>query len=91
MEKWKSDREMLGDFIKKQIEENDYYEKIREEYSKSNLEKQKDMEHKVYTIFMDWYNGYYSVWTILDTIEDYMESMTFDEVMDYEDFTIKDF
>lgn len=80
----------IDEFIREEIETNDYYEKIREEYTES--EDKNYYVYKVYNIFLNWYNGYYSVWTILDTIEDYMEEndWTFEETINYEDFTIKE-
>jgi len=80
----------IKNFIKEEIETNDYYEKIKAEYE--TAEDKDYYIYKVYNIFLDWYNGYYSVWTILDTIEDYMEenNWNFEETISYEDFTIKE-
>ena len=84
-------RANIDDFIRDEIEFNSYYEKIRKEYQKA---KDKDYYiYKVYDIFLNWYNGYFSIWTILDTIEDYMEEnkWTFEKTINYDDFTIKDY
>lgn len=82
--------EMIKAFIKYEIENNDYYSTIKETMEDYDTQ-------RIYNVFMDYFNGYYSIWTILDTIEDYLmqdkengTQRTIQEIVDSEDFTIKD-
>ena len=86
----KQTNNLIDKFIKQEIETNSYYENIKAEYDKSD-----DKDYYIETIheiFLDWYNGYFSIWAVMDTIEDKMEETgkIFQEVVLDEDFTIKD-
>ena len=74
--------------IQKEIENNGYYENIRVEYSMSE-DKQHYIE-TIYNIYWDWYNAEFSIYKVMDTIENYMRENgdSFDTVVDYEEFSL---
>lgn len=75
--------------IKQEIENNSYYKNIRKDYLESE---DKDHIGRIYNIYLNWYNAEYSIYKIMDTIEDYMAKNgdSFEDVVNYEDFELKD-
>lgn len=82
---------LIRAFIKELIENNNYYERIRKEYSQS--EDKNYYIDKIQTIFEEWFNAYFSIYTIMNTIEDYMNvsNRTFKEIVEDEEFILRDY
>lgn len=89
------EEKMIKDFIKYLVENNDYYELVKIEYGKDD-----DENYYINTIYKLYknFNAYYSIYTILDTIEDYLQEdkknnicRNIYEIIDDEDFEIRDY
>ena len=81
------------EFVKNNIENNDYYEYIRGQYNKEDADKD-DIINDILHCFDDIYNGYYSIYIIMDSIEEYLEThknSTIEQAVADKDFTIKDY
>ena len=94
-EKWfiKND-ELKQEFVRNNIENNDYYEQMRAEYDGKNADKQQIINNILYC-FDDIFDGYYSIYTIMDSIENYLREhkrkhYTIEQAIDAEDFYIKE-
>lgn len=83
------EKKLIKEFIKQLIENNDYYEHIKNEYDR-NENKQYYID-RIYLIFAYWFDSYYSVYTIMDTIEEDMQNngKTFKQVAESETMEIK--
>lgn len=78
---------LIKDFIINNIENNDYYTNIKKEYDNS-----KDKEQIINDIlycFESMFNTYYSIYTILDSIEQNMYNTTIRQTIEDENFEIK--
>ena len=83
------EKKLIKEFIKQLIENNDYYEHIKNEYDR-NENKQYYID-RIYFVFAEWFGSYYSVYTIMDTIEEDMQNngKTFKQVAESETMEIK--
>lgn len=83
------EKKLIKEFIKQLIENNDYYEHIKNEYDRNEY-KQYYID-RIYFIFAEWFNSYYSIYTIMDTIEEDMRynGKTFRNVAENEEMEIK--
>ena len=82
-----------SEFFHDLIENNDYYEYIRGQYNKEDADKD-DIINDILHCFDDIYNGYYSIYIIMDSIEEYLEThknSTIEQAVADKDFTIKDY
>ena len=81
---------LIKEFIEHNIHNNAYYEYIKQMYDLAD-----DQEDFIDTILecFNMYDAYYSIYTILDSIEDYLESEnaydTIEQVIYAEDFKLK--
>ena len=83
--------ELEYEWVKNQIENNSYYENIRKFYHKAQ---KKDLSC-ISDILecWEWFDFYYSLYTIMNSIEDYMEEKggkTIEEVIMAPDFEIRE-
>lgn len=68
---WALNNNMIRGIIKNNIENNDYYEKIKIEYF--TAKDKQDVISAIFRVYDDDYNAYFSIYTIMDSIEDTME------------------
>ena len=59
------------EFVKKKIENNEYYEQIRNEYN--STENKDDIIEDVLYCYEDLFDSYYSLYVIMDSIEEYIQ------------------
>ena len=82
------EKELIKNFILHNILHNDYYEHIKYIY-----ETTENAVNEIYECF-DNYNCYYSIYTIMDSIENFIaihkDIYTIRQVIDNEDFEIKE-
>lgn len=84
------------EFVKNNILHNNYYEFINKEYKKANKEEKCELINTILKCFDDYFSGYYSIYTIMDSIESYLREykklkFSVADVIEQEDFEIKDF
>lgn len=63
-------RELERKTIKLLLEENNYYERMKLDYEKSNKEA---IISEIMNCYQESFNCYYSIYAIMDSIEEYME------------------
>lgn len=83
------------EFVKNNIENNDYYEYIRGQYNRADADKD-DIIKDILYCYDDIYNGYYSLYTIMDSIEEYArdnnaQDNSIIEIIESADFMLKEF
>lgn len=92
-ENWFLDNDRLKEeFVKNNIENNEYYEYIREQYNKNKEDTIRDILY----CYDDIYQSYYSLYTIMDSIEDYarenkLQDIDIDTIINAEDFMLRDY
>lgn len=84
------------EFVKNNILHNNYYEFINKEYKKANKEDKKQLINTILKCFDDIFNGYFSIYTIMDSVESYLREykklkFSVADVIEQEDFEIKDY
>ena len=86
-------RNITREFVELQLKNNSYYELIREEYNLSSVERQNEIIDRIIDCWEGFYESYYSIYTIMDSIEDYMSmnNCSLDNALDSEYFEIKEF
>lgn len=91
MEWVKKNDELTTEYIKNNIEHNAYYEYIKAEYENSVEEEKEKIIYNIYNCYEDMFDSYYSLYTIMDSIEDYMSEnrTSVAETITRDDFTIK--
>lgn len=84
----------LSQFIKNNLLHNDYYTILGKLYRKAKGDEKNDIIGQILDAYND-FNSYFSIYTIMDTIEDYMQAnpnyTNIDNVVNAEDFEIKDY
>lgn len=84
----------LRQFIKNNLLHNDYYIILGKLYKKAKGEEKDYIISQILHIYED-FNAYFSMYTIMDTIEEYMQAnpsyTNIYDVVDAEDFEIKDY
>lgn len=83
------------EFVKNNIENDDYYKYIRRQYNKEDADKDSIIKDILYCVD-NIYNGYYSIYTIMDSIEEYArdnnaQDNSITEIIESADFMLKDF
>lgn len=89
MEWFLKNYELKYEFVKNNIENNEYYENIRKEYNSTN--NKDDIIEDVLYCYDDLFEGYYSLYTILDSIEEYItdNKTTLRQAVNDENFMVK--
>ena len=81
---------LIKNFIRNNILNNAYYEYIKDMYDLAD--NQDDFVETIFNCF-EMYGAYYSIYTIMDSIEDYIEETqkykTIEQIICAEDFEIK--
>ena len=80
-------------FIKNNILHNDYYRFIRKLYRKADADGKENIIQQILEAF-EGFNCFYSLYTIMDTIERYMRGKDYasiDEVVNDPEFEIKEY
>lgn len=83
--------ELESEWVKLQIMNNDYYEKIREYYRKALVADLSCVSDILEC--WEWFDCYYSLYTIMDSIEEYMQrkgAKTIEDAIYAPDFRIKE-
>jgi len=89
-----ANNELEYQFIKNNIENNDYYEIMRKEYSKHNEVEKDSITREIRYCYKYMFDCYYSIYTIMNTIEEYLQNhkkMTISEAIHQYDFEIKEY
>lgn len=90
---WTQDlRNMERETIKILLEENGYYSNMRADYQ--NTENKDAIINEIMNCYLESYNAYYSIYTIMDSIEDYIEQcdeVSIIEAINSNDFMIKEY
>ena len=75
------------------LENSGYYELIRKEYNNTNRIRKNKMVDEIYRLYSDCYEHYYSYYTIMDSIEDFMnkKNCSFEDAVNSNEFDIRRF
>lgn len=71
MEWFLKNYELKYEFVKNNIENNEYYENIRKEYNSTG--NKDDIIEDVLYCYEDLFDSYYSLYVIMDSIEEYIQ------------------
>lgn len=89
---WAQDlRDMERETIRVLLEKNGYFENMRKDYQKT--ENKEAIISEIMDCYLESYNAYYSIYAIMDSIEDYMEQcdeVSIIEAINSNDFMIKE-
>lgn len=89
---WTQDlRNMERETIRILLEKNSYFENMRKDYQKT--ENKDAIINEIMNCYLEGFNAYYSIYAIMDSIEDYMEQcdeVSIIEAINSNDFMIKE-
>ena len=89
---WTQDlRNMERETIRILLENNGYYENMRKDYQ--NARNKETIINEIMDCYLEGFNAYYSIYAIMDSIEDYMEQcdeVSIIEAINSNEFMIKE-
>ena len=85
--------ELEKEYVITLLENNSYYELMRNEYNSATKDDKEEIVERVLVAYNGFYESYFSIYAIMDSIEDFMKekNCSIIEAIDDEDFVVKEF